>query len=244
MPRSLPDELFRVDDGGDDPSGAKPAPPSGPESILPQLRQGARLSGTTLVAAALTAALIGYVIARVMTFGLFGSEADSVPTSSRPSLPESPVILVPYEGPVTLATVAGAIGECSTGGSAFNAGNLSDDNPETIWRCAGDGEGESAVFTLDGGQPIVGMRVVNGNTVWADRYTQERRLVRIRWEFSDGSFVDQGLAANDPNPQEIRLPGVDTAWVRMTVVASTAQGAEGLPYDAVSISSLEFLTPG
>lgn len=110
--------------------------------------------------------------------------------------------------------------------------------------------GESIAFVLPTGEELVGVRLVNGNTSSYDRYLAERRILSVKWEFSDGSWVVQPLAANDREPQEFRFPPTTvTGPVVMTVMDATMTGNLGERdednmagvNDAVSISSLQFL---
>lgn len=120
---------------------------------------------------------------------------------------------------------------------------LLDSDPSTIWRCRGDGSGELITFSFAAPVRLVGIRLINGNTVWTNRYLAERRITALRWTFSDGSYFDQGLAANDRAPQEVRFPEIYTSAVTMQVLSSTLPGDDSTLADAVSISSLEFLGP-
>ncbi|NHB85490.1 hypothetical protein G7085_15040 [Tessaracoccus sp. HDW20] len=104
--------------------------------------------------------------------------------------------------------------------------------------------GESVTFTFAPATTLVGVRLINGNTAWTGRYAAERRLLSIRWQFADGSFFVQGLAANNRGYQEVRFPAIDTSTVTMTVEAATEPGQQNEMVDAVSVTSLEFLTTG
>ncbi len=224
------------DDAG---SGAAPAP----------VRRG--LAPRVVVAGVLGALLIGFAVGRLIMFTAASpAVTQSAPAPVAPSATaaspsaSAPVTLVPYDGNVGVLAVRDAYGRCIDGRSDDEPVNLIDNNAGTIWRCPGGGVGEVIRFSLATSDVLVGVRVINGNTVWPDRYLSERRILTIRWTFSDGSFVDQGLSGNDPQPQEVRFPPVTGAsWVTLTVVAVTVPGSTEPDHDAVSISALDFLTP-
>lgn len=163
--------------------------------------------------------------------------------SAMPSPSGSPDVLAPYDGAVAGVQAIAAEGRCAEGGSRDAPLALVDNNSETIWRCRGDGAEQSVTVRFPGVRTLVGLRVVNGNTVWTDRYLAERRILTIRWTFADGSFFDQGLAANDRTPQEVRFPETDTDRVTLTILESTPPGGISASMDAVSISALDFLGP-
>lgn len=169
--------------------------------------------------------------------------APSLSVSAMPSPSASPDVLAPYDGAVTAVQAIAAEGRCVEGGSRDAPLALVDNNGETIWRCRGDGAEQSVTVRFPGVRTLVGLRVVNGNTVWTDRYLAERRILTIRWTFADGSFFEQGLAANDRTPQEVRFPETDTDRVTLTILESTAPGGTSVSMDAVSISALDFLGP-
>lgn len=254
MSKRLPDEFFRE-------QASPESPEVGPEVPEPEVEEvpghavrtkpfGQGVPPRLVVAGVLGALLLGFGIGRLLVMSTTPG-ADPTP-SERPSItqsasptptPTDAATLVPYDGPVRNVTVLDAAGTCLQGPTRDEPANLIDSNAATFWRCPGSGAGEEITFALDPADPIVGVRVVNGNTVWPDRYLAERRILAIRWTFSDGSWVEQGLAGNDPLPQEVRFPPVeDATWVRMTILDATVVGANDEQSDAVSISSLNFLT--
>lgn len=254
MPKRLPDEFFREQASPESPDvGHAPPEPELPEADQQTVRPrpfGRGVAPRLVVAGTLGALLLGFGIGRLLVLGNAPRPEPSpseVPSSSQAATPTPTstggATLVPYDGPVSNVTVLDAEGVCSQGPTRDEAANLIDSNPSTFWRCGGSGVGEEITFVLDPAEPVVGVRVVNGNTVWTDRYLAERRILAIRWTFSDGSWVEQGLAGNDRLPQEVRFPPVEGAqWVRMTILDATVVGATDDQSDAVSISSLNFLT--
>lgn len=254
MRKHMPEGLFR-DQAKAESADVAPAPEepgsdhAGSGSAPAQVSRG--LAPRVVVAGVLGALLIGFAVGRLIMFTAASPVVtQSAPATAAPSASagspsaSAPVTLVPYDGTVGLLAVRDASGTCADGRSDDKPANLVDNNAGTIWRCPGGGVGETIRFTLDTSDVLVGVRVINGNTVWPDRYLSERRILTIRWTFSDGSFVDQGLSGNDTQPQEVRFPPVTGAsWVTLTVAAVTVPGSTEPDHDAVSISALDFLTP-
>ena len=144
--------------------------------------------------------------------------APSLSVSAMPSPSASPDVLAPYDGAVTAVQAIAAEGRCVEGGSrdaAAGAGRQQRRDDLAVSRRRRRAERHGA---LPGVRTLVGLRVVNGNTVWTDRYLAERRILTIRWTFADGSFFEQGLAANDRTPQEVRFPETDTDRVTLTIL--------------------------
>lgn len=258
MPKRLPDELFRgsgsVDVGDAEPGPERAAPTPGRALVPGWSPAGRGIAPRLVIAGVFGALLLGFGMGRIaaMNAGSPGTPAQTVsptvqtsepgPTTSGPTSPMP--TLVPHDGPVSTLSVLDASGLCLEGVTPQEPANLIDANPSTFWRCAGAGVGESIRFSIDPDSTVVGLRIVNGNTVWSGRYLDERRILSIRWEFSDGSWFVQGLAANDPMPQEVRFPpvtGVDE--ISLSIVDATVPGSTDPQDNAVSISSLDFLAP-
>jgi len=247
MTPRVPDEYFRkrasesedvgVEETPDAPAEARPEEPPlahpAPEGITPRL----------LVLIVVVALATAFVIGRLL---IFTPDLPAVvPPSETPSPQASATDnFAPYDGVVQLVQPASAEGRCRSEGSRDTPEALIDASPDTIWRCKGDGVGESVTFTFEPGATLVGVRLINGNTAWTGRYPAERRLLSIRWQFADGSYFVQGLAANNRGYQEVRFPAIDTTTVTMTVEAATEPGQQNEMVDAVSVTSLEFLTTG
>lgn len=167
--------------------------------------------------------------------------AQAATPSAQPSLtlaPDTPGRLsgTPYAGPLAALAPASVAASCEhvptddAGGNllTYEAEHAIDDDPETVWRCAGDGLGERLVIDL--GQPrVVGrVGVVPGFAATdpvnsANRYAENRRITMVRWRFDGDRFVDQEL---DPDPerrdlQTLRIPPVETSRVTMVVRGSS-----------------------
>ena len=244
VPR-VPDEYFRKraaesedvrEASSATPEGSRPESPVAPEP----LRDG--IAPRFLVLVLVMALAAAFIAGRLL---IFKPQVTPVPETSAPPsvLPSSPDSFAPYDGPVNAIAASAAFGECRGGGESEAVQALIDRDPQTIWRCEGDGRDETVSFTFEKGTLLAGIRLVNGNTVWTGRYGDERRLLSVRWEFADGSFFVQGLSANNANPQEVRFPAVEVSTVTMVVGEATEPGDTTGTHDAVSISMLEFLAP-
>lgn len=212
----------------------------------PETGKPIRVAGRWVAAAVVIAMALGFMIGR----WVFGGGTSTVGVVDAPSSGPSTVAsstphmtLVPYEGEVVATRIVAAFGDCNNLGDQSDAQNLADEAELTIWRCAGAGDDVELIFDLPSGESIVGVRIINGNTADQERYLLERRLTNIKWVFPDGSWVSQGLAANTPEPQEIRFPPIRGGIVRLQIVDVTAPGDDEAGSDAVAISHLEFLTP-
>ncbi len=209
-----------------------------------------------VVAGVMGALLLGFGVGKLVTLQSSAMQQPEGTVSSvsiaASVMPSSESTLAPWSGPVQVIPALDATGRCLDGNAISTdvPANLVDDDPTTHWRCSGSGGGETISFVLADGEEVVGVRLVNGNTTSQDRYLAERRILRVKWEFSDGSWVVQPLAANDREPQEVRFPPTTVDGpITMTVLDATVPGdtsgqdkndSVGLN-DAVSISSLQFL---
>ncbi|MHA6512613.1 NADase-type glycan-binding domain-containing protein [Tessaracoccus sp. Z1128] len=248
MDQRVPDEYFRPAAESDDVRGAEahdrlPDKAAVKAVAATDVRDGwAPRAVVTLAAVTLG---LAFTVGRMWIFPPEPqprpNESSTVSASATASIP--PDAFAPYDGPVATVQAIGADGDCLEGGSVDGAYSLLDSKPDTIWRCRGRGVDETVTVTFPGPRALVGLRVVNGNTAWTDRYLSERRILTLRWTFSDGSFFEQGLAANNRHPQEVRFPEMVTESMTFTVLEATPPGDDGISTDAVSVSSLEFLGP-
>ena len=247
MAPRVPDEYFRKrasesEDVGVEEAPTAPAETRPEEPTLAQPAPGG-IAPRLLVLILVVAVAAAFVIGRLLIFTP-GQPEIVTPDKTPVATGSAADNFAPYDGTVSLAQPASVQGHCRSDGDRDAPEALIDDSPETIWRCKGDGVGESVTFTFVPDTTLVGVRVINGNTAWTGRYAAERRLLSIRWQFADGSYFVQGLAANNRGYQEVRFPSTDTGSVTMTVEASTEPGQLSEMVDAVSVTSLEFLTPG
>lgn len=259
MPHRLPDKLFR-DSGAAETAdarkgGRRAGQPRGRSRSAPKVRDVREFAPPMVMAGLVGALLLGFGVGKLV------SVQASAPPEPQPSTiltsaafqptPSIDSTMASWSGPVRVVDALAASGRCLDGmGITVDVpANLVDDDPDSLWRCSGSGVGESVSFTLPEGEDLVGIRLVNGNTSSYDRYLAERRILSVKWEFSDGSWVVQPLAANDREPQELRFsPTTVTGAVTMTVLDATVPGETSESGqdtagrdDAVSISSLTFL---
>lgn len=244
MPR-LPDEYFREwaaeeEDGenGDFSATSERDRPDKAAVPLP-LRDGVPLRILALVL--LLALAVSFLAGRLLIFKPELAPSQGPAATATPSVIETAEKFVPHDGAVAPIAASGAFGQCLHYVDGNGAEALIDADPGTIWRCEGDGVGEAVTFTFNPAVPIVGVRIVNGNTTSPAKYREERRLLSVQWRFPDGSYLEQGLAANNSSPQEVRFPVMQTGSVTMTVTGTTEPGEASA--DAFSVSQVEFLTP-
>ena len=238
MSKRLPDEYFRQtstessDVRTTSPDGASSVPPGGHD------RRYRWVSLRLVVASCVAAALVGVVGTRLM----MTQDATDAPSPTPSPSVTSVLDLTPYDGPVAPVQATGATGTCSQGGEDRTPALL-DANADTIWRCPGAGVGEVVTFTFQPGTELVGVRIVNGDTT-GQSYRAGRRIMVVRWTFSDGSWATQPLDVSHPEDQEVRFPPVATDGVIMRVLSTTDPGDSNSDDDAVSVSRVEFLGRG
>ncbi|MDO5736912.1 MAG: hypothetical protein Q4P15_10605 [Propionibacteriaceae bacterium] len=253
MPKRLPDELFRESGVTESPdvhgdaeswrrSDAKPRVPF-------RSREAKEIAPPMVVAGVVGALLLGFVVGKFVAVQSDVPEPPEVTasstTASAAASPTADATLAPWSGPVSAVPIQSAEGRCQDTISVNPPSNLLDNDPSSVWSCRGAGAGESITFSLGDDEVVVGVRLVNGNTISPERYLAERRILSVKWTFSDGSWALQGLAANDREPQEIRFPPTKIRGdITMTVMDATVPGETDSSKDAVSISSLQFLGVG
>jgi hypothetical protein len=158
----------------------------------------------------------------------------------------------PWDGDVTPVAASVAEASCEADASRDAAGRpvtyepaLSvDADPETAWRCMGDGVGETLVLDLGGSVRVAEVALVPGYAKTdvadgTDRYTENRRITAVRWRFDDGTTVEQEL---DPDPalrdlQTIRVPPRATRRLVLEIVSSSDADRDTVAVSDVRISS-------
>jgi serine/threonine protein kinase len=93
--------------------------------------------------------------------------------------------------------------------TTFTAGNAVDGQSDTAWRVEGDGVGQYLQLAFARPLRVTEIQLIPGYAKidpfdGTDRFTQNRRVKRVRFEFSDGSQVE-GAFADSPTLQAIRL---------------------------------------
>jgi hypothetical protein len=124
--------------------------------------------------------------------------------------------------------------------------NMLDGVPETTWRMAGDGAGETLTFRLDKPTTITEVGLINGYAKTSregnrtfDWYHGNRRVLAVEWRFDDGMRVGQDF--NDTrNLQTIEVDDATTRSVqlRLVDVSPPGSGPSGRNYTAISEVSL------
>lgn len=257
MASRLPDDYFRQPLGeSDDIDGDATGNPS--ERTRLPWRGPRRLTGgaegfavRTVVVVGMMALVGGYALGNAIWFNagdvppIVSAAPSAVVTASgsaEVSVTESDAdadVTVAYTGQVVGKRALSAIPLCEDG---VNPRALIDDDPQSVWRCPGDGLGETVQFTIDASQPVVGVRLINGNVTEEGSYNAERRILTVGWTMTrDGSRFEQGLGGNDPAPQEVRFPPTTTGGMLLTILDSTGPGEASEDANAVSVAGVEFL---
>lgn len=195
-----------------------------------------------VVAMSLLSALGGFALGNVIWFNLGEPPlvTQGVATPSDPDETAPPDVTAPFSGTVAGRQAITVVSSCEEGS---DPGWLIDGDLASVWRCPGDGLGETLQFTVDDSRPVVGVRLVNGNISADGTYLAERRILTLRWTMPDGSRFEYGLSGNNPLPQEVRFPPTTTGVMGLTIVASTLPGDASPESDAVSVAGVEFLYP-
>ncbi|MGH8825043.1 MAG: discoidin domain-containing protein [Jiangellaceae bacterium] len=202
-----------------------------------------RPAGTVVAAVLGGCAFAGFVVGALVGTSIGGADdPGQVPVAGD----------APWDGEVTpvVATVAEA--SCEARASRDAAGRpvtyepaLSvDSDPETAWRCTGDGVGETLVLDLGGSVRVAEVALVPGYAKTdaadgTDRYAENRRLTSVRWRFDDGTTVEQEL---DPDPalrdlQSVRLMPRATQRLVLEIVSSSDGTRDTVAVSDVRISS-------
>jgi len=124
--------------------------------------------------------------------------------------------------------------------TSYDARNLIDGRQDTCWRMQGDGTGAGIMVTFGRPTAVAEAGLVNGYAKTdpvsgADRYAQERRILKVTWTFSDGRQVDQTLEDGTPQPQSVSVgSGQPVSWVYLRIDVVTGPGDPQFDYTAIS----------
>ena len=251
-PRSTalpPDDTDRPPPSGLPMQPAAALPPEPPE------RGTARRGYGWLIA--LLALLV--VVAGGVGVGMFLSPpqaSNRTTASNRPrvSAPaDQPGSAGPSEDPNAAIVPAEAAVSCQAPPATDDAGNkvsyapdqMYDGDPGTAWRCNGDGEGQTVIFTFTEEVTVTKVALVNGYTKvdpasGNDRYGEYRRVSEVRWTFPDGTGYTQELRDGVEEPQVLGIPATKAAEITLTILKSTSPGSKAKTRDAVLISEARF----
>jgi hypothetical protein len=122
---------------------------------------------------------------------------------------------------------------------SYDARLISDNDPATAWRTAGDGSGQFVELTFDHAVTVERLGMIPGYAKIdardaADRFAQNRRITRARYVFDNGHAVIQDFA-DRPQLQDLVLKTPETSrHVHIDILATTAPGDKAFNYTAVS----------
>ena len=137
--------------------------------------------------------------------------------------------------PTTAASSRDSGGNITTYGS----GNLVDGQLATAWRMAGDGAGSDLTISLPAPATLTRVGLVNGYSkrdpvTAVDRYRQERRILSVTWQFSNGTALTQPLRDGDHGLQTLAVRNITADKVTLHIDATTAPGDARFDYTAIS----------
>lgn len=191
------------------------APPAWPTDAPEPEREGSRKP--LLLLAVLIVAIVAVCIYLVRSFG----SPQPVGVQTRPGVtaPSSSPGATDVdsedgtdllsEGTVTADDHAGPSVDDSGTTTSFEPANLTDGEPETAWRMAGDGTGSTITIGWDREVTISSVGLINGYakidpSSGKDRYRQQRRVLAVTWTIGEQS-VRQTLTDNDTDLQSLEL---------------------------------------
>ena len=150
-----------------------------------------------------------------------GAPDGSAGTASAPM--GTPIPVAPTSAEATCVAEAGqdAAGRPIT----YEPFNAIDDDVSTTWRCAGDGVGQSLVVRFAGPVRVATVGILPGYAKvdgddGSDRFVQNRKVTKVRYEFDGGVNVEAGLAPS-PQVQSTAVDVVSTS-VRIVILESVA----------------------
>jgi hypothetical protein len=123
---------------------------------------------------------------------------------------------------------------------SYSAGNVTDGDPQTAWRAAGNGRGVTLTLTLPSPVHLTRVGLIPGYAKvdpsnGVDRFPENRRVREVRWRFDGGTTVDQRFG-DTPTMQDT---AVDTTTSSVTIeILSTRPGTPDHDYVPISEVSL------
>lgn len=154
-------------------------------------------------------------------------------------------------GPIRASASATCVSAPSqdSGGNPTNyaPANAIDDQPETAWRCDGNGSGQSLEIDLGRSATVTQLGIIPGLAKTdhydnIDRYLQGRRISAVRYTLESGSYEQQlDTDPNNRSMQSISIAPTSTTKVVITILSSVPGSPVGnLPAtDKVAISEVQ-----
>ena len=174
-----------------------------------------------------------------------GASKASTSTSSASPVPFSPV-------PVAVAADCSSLPSQDAAGTpqTYEPTKAFDGKSSTAWRCDGDAVGHGLMIDFGGPVRLTAVGLMPGFDKidpldGADRFFQGRRVIRVRWTFSDGSTVE--AAPNGQRSMQSTTVAVRTSRVWLTILETapgstvvTNTGEELAPVDISAVSEVSF----
>lgn len=119
----------------------------------------------------------------------------------------------------------------------YEAANVTDGDPATAWRAAGSAEGDRITLEYERPVTVLALDIVNGYAksdpaTGADRYAENRRVLRVRVEYDGGSY-EADLRDGERAAQRVSLPqAVQTGRLAVVILAASSDG--GRDFTAIS----------
>jgi hypothetical protein len=119
--------------------------------------------------------------------------------------------------------------------------NVRDNDPSTAWRVSGDGVGATLTLTLPANTHLTQVGLIPGYAkrdpcIDVDRFSQLRRITKVRWTFDGGKSVEQTFK-DRPDLQSIDVDAT-TKTVTVLIEATTTEAPQ---LDFTSISDVRLL---
>jgi len=131
--------------------------------------------------------------------------------------------------------------------TTYVAANMLDGRPDTCWRMAGDGTGNTITFALAGPTTLTRVGMINGYAKTSlsggrklNWYVGHRRVLSAQWVFDDGTTVSQPLGATKAMQTiDIGVPvTTSSVTLRLVSVSAPGTGRSARNYTAISEVSL------
>ena len=177
--------------------------------------------------------------------------ASTKPRASAPA--DDPASGGPSEDPNPVVVPTDAAVSCQAPPATDDAGNkvsyapnqMYDGDLGTAWRCNGDGEGQTVIFSFESDVTVSKVSLVNGYTKvdpasGNNRYGEYRRVTEVRWTFPDGSAYSQKLRDGVEEPQSLEIPATKADELTLTILKTTSPGSKAKTRNAVLISEAAF----